>query len=77
MDYAAIGGVTNLAARLCAEAEADEVMVSDAVWEAIRGRELPGEVRSRRFNGFAEPVRCYRIVAAQVAPAEGLSSPGV
>ncbi|MES2992733.1 MAG: response regulator [Pseudomonadota bacterium] len=37
IDYAAIGPVTNLAARLCDEARAGEVLVSQRVWGAIDG----------------------------------------
>ena len=37
-DYAAIGSVTNLAARLCAEASAGQVLVSQRVFSAVEDR---------------------------------------
>ena len=43
LDYAAIGSVTNLAARLCAEARAGEVLVSDEVWADLPGRGFTAE----------------------------------
>ena len=35
LDYAAIGNVTNLAARLCAEAGAAQILISNVVAEHI------------------------------------------
>jgi class 3 adenylate cyclase len=68
VDYAAIGTVTNLAARLCAEANTGELFVSDQVWEDVRSRELPARAQDCSFKGFTQVVRCYRIDGA-CAPA--------
>ncbi len=60
-DYAAIGSVTNLAARLCAGAADWEVRVSDRVLAELDGRvqsELIGDVRPK---GFSRPVRVHAV----------------
>ncbi len=61
-DYAAIGSVTNLAARLCAEAAPWQVLVSRRVHVAGPGRVvddvLVGDLQPR---GFSRPVRVYDV----------------
>jgi DNA-binding response OmpR family regulator len=60
IDYGAIGTVTNLAARLCAEAPSGEIYVAQRVVAGVDGRydfELIGEVTLR---GLARPQRVYR-----------------
>ncbi|MGZ5399318.1 MAG: adenylate/guanylate cyclase domain-containing protein [Nocardioides sp.] len=60
-DYAAIGSVTNLAARLCTDAGAWQVCVTDRVLAAVEDSadaELIGDVRPR---GFSRPVRVHNI----------------
>jgi adenylate cyclase len=60
-DYAAIGSVTNLAARLCNDAEAWQVLVTDRVMSAVEQRaehDLVGDVRPR---GFSRTVRVHNI----------------
>ena len=62
-DYAAIGSVTNLAARLCAEAAAGQILVSPrvyAVTEEIVVADCVGELALR---GFSRPVRAYNVIA--------------
>jgi class 3 adenylate cyclase len=62
-DYAAIGNVTNLAARLCAEAKAGEIMVDRktmVVLEGVFGFSLVGELT---LKGFSHPVRAYALLA--------------
>ena len=70
-DYAAIGSVTNLSARLCNDAGDWEVHVTDRVLAALEDRadsELVGDVQPR---GFSRPVRVHNISALhtrQVTP---------
>ena len=62
-DYAAIGSVTNLAARLCAEAEAWQVWVTDrvlAATEHVSVAELIGDLHPK---GFSRPVRVHHVRA--------------
>lgn len=62
-DYSAIGSVTNLAARLCAEAKAWQVLVTDqvlAATEHVSVAEMVGDVRPK---GFSRSVRVHNIRA--------------
>ena len=63
LDYAAIGSVTNLAARLCGEAHAGEVVVSADVWSQIAGRGLAARADELVLKGFVHPVACHRLSA--------------
>jgi class 3 adenylate cyclase len=69
-DYAAIGSVVNLAARLCAEAKPWQLLVSQRVQAAcdqVVVTELLGDLDLR---GFADPVRAYNVrgLNAAIAP---------
>jgi class 3 adenylate cyclase len=67
-DYAAIGTVTNLAARLCGDAGPGQILVSQRVHAALEdvvAAELVGELQLR---GFARPVRAYNVVGLREAP---------
>ena len=60
-DYAAIGSVTNLAARLCADAADWEVRVTDRVLAGLDGAvgsDLIGDIRPK---GFSRPVRVHAV----------------
>jgi class 3 adenylate cyclase len=60
-DYAAIGSVTNLAARLCAEAQGGQILVSQRVYavvEALVEAEPLGELE---LKGFHRPVSAYNV----------------
>jgi CheY-like chemotaxis protein/class 3 adenylate cyclase len=60
-DYAAIGSVTNLAARLCADAADWEVRVTERVLAGLDGRveaDLVGDIRPK---GFSRQVRVHTV----------------
>jgi class 3 adenylate cyclase len=62
-DYSAIGSVTNLAARLCADARAGQVLVTDrvlAATEHVSVSEMVGDVKPK---GFSRSVRVHNISA--------------
>ena len=62
IDYGAIGTVTNLAARLCAEAQAGEVLISQRVMAAL-GSEVAAEPRGElQLKGFQRPVPVLRVL---------------
>jgi class 3 adenylate cyclase len=64
IDYGAIGTVTNLAARLCGEAQGGEILVSQRVQASLDGAaatELAGELA---LKGFHRPVPAFRVVDA-------------
>ena len=66
-DYGTIGSVTNLSARLCAEAAAGQILVSQKVFARIEGRidaEPAGELR---LKGFSKPVGVHAVRAIREA----------
>ena len=60
-DYAAIGSVTNLAARLCAEAAAGQVLVSQRVFAAVEDVALGESMGPLKLRGFSRPIRAYGV----------------
>jgi adenylate cyclase len=60
-DYAAIGSVTNLAARLCAEAGAGQVLVSQRVFSAVEDVAVGESVGALTLRGFSRPIRAYGV----------------
>ena len=76
-DYGVIGAVNNLAARLCAEAAAGEILVSQRVFARVEDRvdcEPRGELA---LKGFSAPVPAHRVVSlkesARSEAAQGMS----
>jgi len=61
LDYGAIGTVTNLAARLCAEAAGGQILVSQPVAAAVEGLIAVEPVGPLTLKGFARPVRASRL----------------
>jgi class 3 adenylate cyclase len=62
IDYGAIGTVTNLSARLCGEAQAGEVLISQRVMAAL-GSEFAAEPRGElQLKGFQRPVPVLRVI---------------
>ncbi len=67
IDYAAIGPVTNLAARLCAHASAGEIIISQRGFAAIEDDFAGDPLGELTFRGFAKPVGLYRVLRALTA----------
>lgn len=61
-DYAAIGSVTNLAARLSATATAGQILVSQRVMVGAEEVAVAHEVGPIELRGFSKPVVAYEIV---------------
>lgn len=61
-DYAAIGTVTNLAARLCDVAETGKMLVSQRVHAGVEDLVVSNELRDLQLKGFSRPVTAYEIV---------------
>lgn len=59
-----VGSAVNLAARICAQAQAGEVLVSDTVRGLTRTRQVGTyeALGTRRLKGIGEPVAVYRVV---------------
>jgi class 3 adenylate cyclase len=62
-DYGAIGPVTNLAARLCAEASAGQVLVSQRVFGKVEERIEAEHVGEMSLKGLSRPVSAYNVLA--------------
>jgi class 3 adenylate cyclase len=62
-DYAAIGNVTNLAARLCSQACGGQIIISSTVARNIREILPVQPIQPLVLKGFPEPVECYELVA--------------
>ena len=66
-DYAAIGTVTNLAARLCDTADAGQILVSQRVHAAVEDVVVSNVVSELQLKGFSRPVTAYEIVGLDAA----------
>jgi adenylate cyclase len=60
-DYTAIGSVVNLAARLCASAADQEILVDEKAAEAVRGRRALIPLGSRPIKGYDEELPVFGI----------------
>jgi len=62
-DYGAVGPVTNLSARLCAEAGADQILVSQRVHGKIEEQIESEHVGVLALKGIHRPVPAYNVLA--------------
>jgi adenylate cyclase len=62
-DYAAIGPVTNLAARLCGEAAGGQILISQRVYAAVEALAVADQVGELSLKGFVKPVPAYNVWA--------------
>jgi len=69
-DYSAIGTVTNLAARLCAEAAPWQILITQRVQTAVENVIVCDPVGDLELRGISKPVRTHNIrgLNAAVAP---------
>ena len=61
-DYTAIGSVTNLASRLCDEAKAGQIVISQRALSAIESRVEARLIGELTLKGFHRPMPAYEIV---------------
>ena len=61
IDYGAIGTVTNLAARLCGEAQGGEVLISQRVMGALDDQFKVEAAGDLTLKGFQRPVAAFRL----------------
>ena len=69
IDYGAIGTVTNLAARLCQQAKAGEIILSQRVFAEVSETIEAEDLGELQLHGFARPARAYRWLGAPGAAA--------
>ena len=67
LDYAAIGTVSNLAARLCAEAAPGQILISQRVYSAAQEILVADPVEELALRGFSRPVRAHRVIGLNAA----------
>jgi adenylate cyclase len=60
-EYTAIGTVTNLAARLCAEAQDGQILVSQRVATAVEGAVALALIGEQTLRGLTRPVMVYDV----------------
>jgi adenylate cyclase len=68
-DYAAIGSVVNLAARLCERAEPGQILISQRVHAATPGIAISHPVGELTLRGFTRPTPAYDVVGLDSAHA--------
>jgi class 3 adenylate cyclase/CheY-like chemotaxis protein len=68
-DYAAIGSVTNLAARLCEQAEPGQILISQRVHAATEHMVVARPVGELELRGFSRPARVYDVAGLDQARA--------
>ena len=66
-DYAAIGPVTNLAARLCSRARAGETLVCSRVMSAVAEIVDAEPLGPIQLGGFRDPVAAFRVLRPKAA----------
>jgi class 3 adenylate cyclase len=62
MDYGAIGTVTNMAARLCGEAQPRQILVSQRVLGAVEALIEAEELGGLTLKGFSKPVPAFNLL---------------
>jgi class 3 adenylate cyclase/CheY-like chemotaxis protein len=60
-DYAAVGTVTQLATRLCAEARNDQILIDAKVQAAVEDLIVTESCGELTLKGFSRPVRAYNV----------------
>ena len=61
MDYTAIGNTVNIAARLEGQAKAGEVVISQAVYDRLKGRIHAVSLGKRNLKGITGESEIYRV----------------
>jgi class 3 adenylate cyclase/nitrogen-specific signal transduction histidine kinase len=65
-DYAAIGPVTNLAARLCSEAQHGQILISDRVISCVKGLVTMESIGELKLKGVQKPVAVAQVIGTAV-----------
>jgi adenylate cyclase len=79
MDYTAIGDTVNVAARLTAEAEPDQILISAATWNMLRKKVPARRLPLRKLKGRGEPIETFEILWKEMSTsrAEGPLQPAL
>jgi len=71
-DYGVIGAVTNLAARLCGEARAGQILVAQRVFGRVQDKVVGESLGELKLKGFHAPLPAYSILSLK----DGAAQPG-
>ena len=66
-DYGAIGTVTNLAARLCGEAQPSQILVARRLYGTLEERVEAEPIGELALKGFSRPVTVFNIIGLKPA----------
>jgi class 3 adenylate cyclase/PAS domain-containing protein len=66
LDYGAIGTVTNLAARLCGEAESGQILISPRIFSKVESRIHAETIGELSLKGFHRPVFAHNVVGVRL-----------
>ena len=75
-DYAAIGTVTNVAARLCAEARDGQILVTNRIASEIEDRATLEPIGEVQLRGLSRPFAVHNVLALEQAGESVLRSGG-
>src|SRR5262249_48085541 len=75
-DYGAIGTVTNLAARLCGEAQPGQILVSRKLHGVVEDFVIGVPVGELSLKGFSRPVTAYNVTGLKPACPAGVTATG-
>jgi adenylate cyclase len=80
-EYTAIGRVTNLAARLCGQARAGQIVIAHNMLSRVEPRAEIASLGEMTLKGFSRPMATYEILSWREAPPESeirtAGSPGI
>ena len=62
MDYTIIGSAVNLTARLQSHSEIDGILIGHETYSLVKDDVAAEEQTPIKVKGFAEPVRCYKVL---------------
>src|SRR3989440_39619 len=62
LDYGAIGTVTNLAARLCGEAQPRQILISQRVYGGVEDSVEVEDLGGLTLKGFSKPVPAFNVL---------------
>jgi class 3 adenylate cyclase len=62
MDYTIIGNVVNMTARLQSHAEVDGILIGHETYSLVKDVVGAEEQAPIKVKGFAEPIRCYKVL---------------
>ena len=76
LHYGAIGSVLNLASRLCDEAEAGQILVTQRVYTEVEEMAEAKPIGDLTFKGFLKPVPAFNVTGLKAGESQSVESKG-